>query len=559
MGTTGAQILVESLQEEGVEVLFGIPGGVLIPFFDRLYEAPFKVMLTRHEQGAGHMADGYARASGEVGVCIATSGPGATNFVTALATAYMDNVPMVALTGQVKTNLIGSDAFQEADITGITRPVTKHNYLVKDVSELARTVREAFHIASTGSPGPVLIDLPVDVTTAEVNGQVDREMRLPGYKPSLKGHPGQVRRAADAINNSERPVIYAGGGVIISGAADELAQLARKANAPVTTTLLGLGCFPEDDPLSLHMLGMHGTVYANYAVTHSDLLIAVGARFDDRVTGKLDAFAPQASIVHVDVAPASIGKNVPADVPVVGDAKHVLVEMLKFVEHRPREAWIKQIAEWKERHPLEYDREAASVKPQFVVEEIHRVTDGKAIIVTGVGQHQMWAAQYYTYTQPRSLLSSGGLGTMGYGLPAGIGAQVARPDKAVFVIAGDGSLQMNIQELSTAVGSKLPIKIALLNNGYLGMVRQWQELFFDRRYSSTILEPENPDFVGVAEAYGAVGMRVENKADVGKALEQAMEVTDRPVLIDFRIDREENVFPMVPAGEAIDRMISGMA
>ena len=559
MAKTGADILIEMLLEEKVEVIFGLPGGSVIPLFDRLYDAPLRVVLVRHEQGAGHMADGYARASGKVGVCLATSGPGATNLVTALATAYMDSVPVVALTGQVKTNLIGNDAFQEADITGITRPVTKHNYLVENVADLARTVREAFHIASTGSPGPVLIDLPVDVTTAEHPGEIDKEMRLPGYKPIIKGHPGQVKRAAEALNDAERPVIYAGGGVISSNASEELAQLAHQANAPVTTTLMGLGCFPETDPLSLHMLGMHGTVYANYAVTNCDLLLAVGARFDDRVTGKLDAFAPHATIVHVDVAPTSIGKNKPVDVPVVGDAKAVLREMLKLVNHKERTAWLNQIAEWKRDFPLDYDRKSPTVKPQFVVEEISRITGGDAIIVTDVGQHQMWAAQYYTYTRPRTFLSSGGLGTMGYGMPAAIGAQIACPDRTVFAIAGDGSLQMNIQELSTAVGNKVPIKIALLNNGYLGMVRQWQELFFNRRYSSTHLEPANPDFVKLAESYGAVGLRVTTKAEVEPALRAAMEVRDLPVLIDFRIDQEENVFPMVPAGAAIDRMLGGMA
>ena len=559
MGKTGAQILIDTLLEEGVDTIFGLPGGAVIPLYDLLYEAPLDTVLVRHEQGAGHMADGYARATGKVGVCLSTSGPGATNLVTALATAYIDSVPMVAFTGQVKTHLIGNDAFQEADVTGITRPCTKHNYLVKDVADLGRIVREAFHIARTGSPGPVLVDLPVDVTTAEVEGEIDKEMNLPGYRTTVKGHSGQVKKAAEAIDEADKPVIYAGGGVIISEAAEELTQLAREANIPVTTTLMGLGAFPEDDPLSLRMLGMHGTVYANYAVQNCDLMIAVGARFDDRVTGKLEEFAPTAKIVHVDIAPSSIGKSVPVHIPVVGDAKDVLQKLLERVHHREREEWTEQIQEWKERFPLTYDRESDTVKPQYVLEQIHDVTDGKAIIAADVGQCQMWAAQYYTYVEPRTSLSSGGLGTMGYGLPAGLGAQMGCRDKDVFVIAGDGSLQMNIQELSTAMMQKLPVKIALLNNGYLGMVRQWQELFFDRRYSHTYLANGNPDFVKLAESYGAVGIRVENKGGVRDALEGAMDVDDKPVLIDFHIEPEENVFPMVPAGEAIDRMLSGMA
>ena len=555
----GTQILIDALLAEGVEVVFALPGGAVIPLFDTLYDAPLRVVLVRHEQGAGHMADGYSRATGKVGVCLTTSGPGATNLVTALATAYMDSVPMVAVTGQVRTNLIGNDAFQEADVTGITRPVTKHNYLVRDVADLGRIVKEAFHIAATGCPGPVLIDLPVDVQVGQADSAAAGEMRLPGYRPGVRGHSGQIKRAAEAINEAQKPVIYAGGGVIISGASEELGRLAHEANVPVTTTLMGLGCFPEDDPLSLHMLGMHGTFYANYAVTACDLLVAIGARFDDRVTGKLDAFAPNARIVHVDISAASIGKSVPVDIPVVGDAKQVLTELLAQVEHRDRTAWTQQVAQWKEQFPLSYDRDSDSVKPQHVLEQIHEVTDGAAIVATDVGQCQMWGAQWYGYSRPRTFLSSGGLGTMGYGLPAAIGAQFGCPDKTVVVIAGDGSIQMNIQELSTAVFNKLPIKIALLNNGYLGMVRQWQELFYDRRYSHTYLAEGNPDFVKVAEAYGAVGLRVESRDQVRPALESAMAVDDKPVLIDFRIDPEENVFPMVPAGQAIDRMLSGMA
>ena len=559
MGKNGAQILIDTLQEEGVDTIFGLPGGAVIPLFDELYDAPLNTILVRHEQGAGHMADGYARASGKVGVCVSTSGPGATNLVTALATAYIDSVPMVAFTGQVKTHLIGNDAFQEADVTGITRPCTKHNYLVKDVADLGRMVREAFHVARTGSPGPVLIDLPVDVTTDEVEGEVQKEMDLPGYRTTVEGHPGQIKKAARAIDDAECPLLYVGGGAIISEAAEEITRFAREANIPVTTTLMGLGAFPEDDPLSLRMLGMHGTVYANYAMQNCDLVIAVGARFDDRVTGKLEEFAPEAKVVHIDISPASIGKSVPVHIPVVGDAKKVLQKLLERVHHRERKEWTDQIQQWKERFPLSYDRKSETVKPQHVMEQIHELTGGHAIIAADVGQCQMWAAQYYTYVEPRTSLSSGGLGTMGYGLPAGIGAQVACPDKDVFVIAGDGSLQMNIQELSTAMVQKLPVKIALLNNGYLGMVRQWQELFFDRRYSHTHLANGNPDFVKLAEAYGAVGMRVDKTSGVRDALEASLDVEDKPVLIDFRIDPEENVFPMVPAGEAIDRMLSGMA
>jgi len=559
MGRTGAGVLVESLLAQGVEYVFALPGGAVIALFDVLYDSPLKVILTRHEQGAGHMADGYARATGKVGVCVATSGPGATNLVTAIATAHMDSVPMVALTGQVKTHLIGNDAFQEADMTGITRPVTKHNYLVKDVADLGRVVREAFHIASTGRPGPVLIDLPGDVMAASVEGEVDTTMRLPGYKPTTGGHVRQIQRAAEAINAAQKPVLYVGGGVITAGASEELRQLAHKANIPVTTTLMGLGSFPVDDPLSLHMLGMHGTVYANYAVTHCDLLIAVGARFDDRITGKVDKFAEGAKVIHVDVDPTSISKSVPADIPVVGDAKKVLSALLTLVEHRDRKAWLDCIAEWKRDFPLAYKQEPGVVKPQAVVEAISEITDGRAILCTDVGQHQMWAAQYYRCREPRTFLSSGGLGTMGYGLPAAIGACFGRPDKAVVLVTSDGSIQMNIQEMATAVYNKLPVKIALLNNGYLGMVRQWQELFFERRYSHTHLAPGNPDFMKLAEAYGARGITVDDPEQVEPALKEAMQIDDGPVLIDFHTAPEENVFPMVAAGQPIDKMIGGIA
>jgi acetolactate synthase-1/2/3 large subunit len=559
MAIKGGKILVETLRDLGVEYIFGLPGGAVIALYDELYEAPIKTILTRHEQGAGHMADGYARATGKVGVCVATSGPGATNLVTAITTAYMDSVPVVAITGQVKTHLIGNDAFQEADMTGISRPVTKHNYLVEDARQLGRIVREAFHIASTGRPGPVLIDLPADVTAQAVEGEVETEMQLPGYHPTAGGHPGQVRKAAEAINASERPVLYVGGGVITAGASEELCRLARRAHIPVTTTLMGLGAFPETDDLSLRMLGMHGTVYANYAVTHCDLLIAVGARFDDRITGKIEQFAPRAKIVHVDIDPASIGKNVRVDIPVVGDAGKILSDLLPLLEEVDRGAWLEKIAEWKREFPLGYQPEEGKVKPQAVIEAIYRATSGEAVVVTDVGQHQMWAAQYYDYTQPRTFLSSGGLGTMGFGLPAGIGAQFGRPDKQVVVISSDGSIQMNIQEMATAVLHRLPLKIAVLNNGYLGMVRQWQELFFERRYSHTYLANGNPDFVRLAEAYGGVGILVEDPAEVEGALERAMSVEEGPVLLDFHTAPEENVYPMVPAGEAIDRMLSGMA
>ncbi len=557
MTKKGSQILIDALLHEGVEVLFGYPGGVVIPVFDALYDAPLKVVLTRHEQGAAHAADGYARATGKVGVCIATSGPGATNLTTGIATANMDSIPLVAITGQVKTTLIGNDSFQEADITGITRPITKHNYLVKDVKNLARIVREAFHIARSGRPGPVLIDLPVDVTLAEYDGKIPEKVELPSYKPRYEGNARQCKLAADAINASRRPIVYAGAGVIASGATAELAELVEKANLAVTTTLLGLGCYPETSERSLHMLGMHGTAYANYAVTGSDLIIAIGARFDDRITGKIDEFAPQAKIIHVDIDPTSIGKSIRVDIPVVGDARNILAQIIKHVKYVERPEWFKQIAEWKAKYPLAYKDNSKFIKPQYVIEQLYEITGGDVIITTEVGQNQMWAAQYFTYTRPRSFISSGGMGTMGFGFPAAIGAQFGRPDKLVVDIAGDGSIQMNIQELATAVHNKLPVKVVILNNGYLGMVRQWQELFFKKRYSHTALLG-NPDFVKLAEAYGAVGVRVERKEDVRPVLERMLKTKDT-VLMDFVIDPEENVYPMVPAGQAIHRMIDGMA
>jgi len=557
MKLKGAEILIKSLEKENVEVIFGYPGGSVLPIFDVLYDAQIKFILTRHEQGAAHAADGYARATGKVGVCIATSGPGATNLVTGLATAYMDSIPMVAITGQVKTPLIGNDAFQEADVTGITRPITKHNYLVKDINKLAGVIKEAFHIALTGRPGPVLIDLPVDITIQETEYHYPTSVDIRSYNPTYFGHKGQIKKAAKAIRESKRPVIYAGGGVIISGASRELTELARNNRIPVTTTLLGLGGFPETDELSLGMLGMHGTVYANHSIMESDLIIAIGARFDDRVTGKIETFAPHAKIIHIDIDPAAISKNVIVDIPIVGDAKNILKELNKYIKKKPDIGpWLKQVESWKKKSPLTYKKDS-KLRPEYVIEEVYNVTKGRAIVCTEVGQNQMWAAQFYQYTKPRTFVSSGGLGTMGYGFPAAIGVQIGLPKATVVDIAGDGSIQMNIQELITAVSNKLPIKIIILNNSYLGMVRQWQELFYKRRYSCTHLK-DAPDFVKLAESYGAVGMKITKKSEVKPALKKAFKI-DNTVVMDFRVEKEENVYPMVPAGQAINRMIGGMA
>ena len=555
MKMTGAKILIESLRKEGVEIIFGYPGGQVLPIFDALYDAPIKLILTRHEQGAAHAADGYARATGKVGVCLATSGPGATNLVTGIATAYMDSIPMVAITGQVKSFLIGNDAFQEADITGITRPITKHNYLVEDVKDLARVIKEAFHIASTGRPGPVLVDLPSDIQQHETEFIYPDKVDIRGYNPTYEGHPGQIKRAAKAISESKKPILYVGGGVIISGASEEVRELAIKNEIPVTMTLLGLGAFPQDHELSLGMLGMHGTAYANHSIMESDLIIAVGARFDDRVTGKLDEFAPHAKVIHIDIDPASVSKTVDVDIPIVGDAKAILKELIKAVKKPDTKDWLKKVEDWKNKHPLKY-KDDDKVHPQYILEEICNATKGEAIITTEVGQNQMWTAQFYKFTKPRTMLLSGGLGTMGYGFPAAIGAQLGKPKATVFDVAGDGSIQMNIQELATAVINKLPVKVAILNNCCLGMVRQWQELFYNKRYSYTCLGTTCPDFVKVAEAYGAVGIRVTKKSEVRPAIDRALAI-DNCVFIDFHIEQEENVFPMVPAGQAINKMISG--
>ncbi|MDP2921746.1 MAG: biosynthetic-type acetolactate synthase large subunit [Candidatus Omnitrophota bacterium] len=557
MKLNGAKILIESLKKEGVEVIFGYPGGQVLPIFDALYDADIKFILPRHEQGAAHAADGYSRATGKVGVCLATSGPGATNLTTGIANAYMDSIPMVAITGQVKSFLIGNDAFQEADVTGVTRSITKHNFLVKDVKELAKTIREAFYIASSGRPGPVLIDIPSDIQQQETEFIWPEEVSIRSYKPTSFGHPGQIKKAAKLIASSKKPLIYAGGGVITSEAYRELRKLAEKLNAPVTWTLMGIGCFPATHKLSLGMLGMHGTAYANHAIMESDLIIAVGARFDDRVTGRLDKFAPYAKVIHIDIDPTSISKNVRVDIPVVGDAKNILGQLLEDIDKLPDTSeWLKTIEAWKKKYPLKYQDKKDVIKPQYVVEQIYEATKGNAIITTEVGQNQMWAAQWYKYDYPRTFLSSGGLGTMGFGLPAAMGAKVGKPDAIVFDIAGDGSIQMNIQELATCVCNKIHVKVAILNNGYLGMVRQWQELFYKKRYSHTTLV--NPDFVKLAEAYGAVGIRVTKKEDVRKAIEKAISI-DNTVFIDFKVEEEENVYPMVPAGEALNRMIEGLA
>lgn len=551
---SGADIFVESLKKENVEVLFGYPGGAVIPIYDRLYDAPFKNVLTRHEQGAIHAADGYARSTGKVGVCISTSGPGATNLVTGLATAYMDSVPIVAFSGQVSSAMLGKDAFQEADMKGITMPITKHNYLVTDVNDLARTIKEAFYIARTGRPGPVLIDLPVDITKELAEFDYPDSVDLPGYRHSYGIDQKSLKEAVELINSSQKSVIFAGGGAISSGAADILQDFAVKGRIPVITSLMGLGAFPEDNELSLGMPGMHGCRSANYALTESDLIVAIGVRFDDRVTGKLDTFAPDAKIIHIDIDPAEISKNVDVLVPLIGDAKEILKNLVPLINKNDKEPWIKQIRDWKRENPYNYDNDGEDIKPQFVIEELNKLTEGKAVIVTEVGQNQMWAAQYYTYSLARNFLSSGGLGTMGYGLPAAMGAQIGRPDDIVIDISGDGSFQMNVQELATISNYNLPVKIIILNNSSLGMVRQWQELFFEKRYSSTILK--NPDFVKLAEAYGIYANRIEEAGDLPKALKDALN-HDGPVLLDIKVAQEENVFPMVPAGKGIHEMIGG--
>jgi len=560
---SGAEILIECLKKEGVKHIFGYPGGVVLNIFDVLYdEKQIKLILTRHEQGAVHAADGYARASGKAGVAIVTSGPGATNTVTGLATASMDSIPLVVFTGQVPTMLIGNDAFQEADIVGITRPCTKHNFLVKDVNDLAKTVREAFHIASTGRPGPVLIDLPKDVTAGAGEFVWPKEVQIRGYNPKYEGNKWQMKQAAHEIIKAKKPVIMAGGGVILSDASKELKELAELTKIPVTMTLMGLGGFPGTNKLSMGMLGMHGTYCANMAVQNSDLIVGIGVRFDDRVTGRTKDFAPGAKIVQIDIDPTSIKKTIRVDVPVVGDVKHVLKGIIKELKESNeqwsavRASWLKQVDAWQKERPLDYEHDPKIIKPQFVVEKIYELTKGDAIICTEVGQNQMWAAQFYKYDKPRRLLTSGGLGTMGYGFPAAIGAQMAMPDATVFDIAGDGSIQMNIQELATAVINKLPVKVAILNNRFLGMVRQWQELFFNERYSHTDLDVV-PDFIKVAEAYGAVGLRAETTSQVEPVIKEALKIKDKPVFMDFVVDWKEKVYPMVPAGAAINEMIFG--
>ncbi len=559
---TGAEILVRCLKEEGVEYIFGYPGGAVLHIYDALYaQDDIKHVLVRHEQAAAHAADGYSRASGKPGVVLVTSGPGVTNAVTGIATAYMDSVPLVVFSGQVPTALIGNDAFQEVDAVGITRPCVKHNFLVKDVTKLAETVKQAFFIATTGRPGPVLVDLPKDVTIAKTEFHYPKKVKLRSYNPTIKGHAGQIRKAVDLILSAKRPMIYTGGGVILSDGSSELVELTQLLGYPITQTLMGLGAYPATDKQFVGMLGMHGTYEANLAMHECDVLIAIGARFDDRVTGKIDKFCPTARIVHVDIDPSSISKNVQVDIPIVGSVPHVLRAMINVIRDEKLKPdaealarWWRQIDEWRAMESLRYRQSNEVIKPQFVIQKLYEATGGKAIITSDVGQHQMWAAQYYHFDRPRQWINSGGLGTMGFGLPAAMGAKLAFPDQDVACVTGDGSIQMMAQELATMKQYHTPVKIVNLNNGYLGMVRQWQEFFYQKRYSMTYFEAL-PNFVMLAEAYGHVGMRIEKPGDVEGALREAFALKDRTVFLDFVTDQSENVFPMIPSGGGQNEML----
>lgn len=558
---TGAQILVESLKKEGVDLIFGYPGGVLLGIYDTLFDSDLKHILPRHEQGGIHAADGYARATGKVGVCFGTSGPGATNLVTGIANAYLDSIPLVVLTGQVATSLIGADAFQEADIIGITRPIVKHSYMLTDVNETAKVIKEAFHIAKTGRPGPVVIDLPKDVMAAKTKFEWPEKVSLPGYNPTVKGHLGQIKKMLRMLEAAKKPMIYMGGGVVLSDASEELVKFSEITGTPVTSSFLGLGGFPGTHENFVGWLGMHGNYASNMAMAEPDFVLAIGTRFSDRSTGRLDGFAPNAKIAHIDIDPASISKNVQIEVPIVGDCKAVLKQALGELDkfnwskmESAKKEWREKIKAWDREHPFDYDRTSTIIKPQYVVESIYKVTEGDAVICTEVGQNQMWAGQFYKFKRPHQFVSSGGLGTMGFGLPAAIGAKLGVPDKEVFNIAGDGSILMNIQELCTAMQFNVAVKVAILNNKYLGMIRQWQNMFFNNRYSHCNLECQ-PDFVKLAESFGAVGMRIEKKSDVENAIRESLKIKDRPVVMDFCVDREENVFPMIPAGAAINEML----
>ncbi|SHE67616.1 acetolactate synthase, large subunit [Ferrithrix thermotolerans DSM 19514] len=564
MKLTGAQALIKSLEMQGVEVVFGLPGGAILPVYDPLLDSSIRHILVRHEQGAGHAAEGYAQATGKPGVAIVTSGPAATNIVTPLADAYMDSIPLVVITGQVATSTIGTDAFQEADTTGITMSITKHNWLITDANDIPRVVREAFHVATTGRPGPVLIDLPKNVSNSTMEWYWPRQVSLPGYKPTTKGHPKMIKEAAKMIASAEKPVFYVGGGVVRAKGAESLRRLVDLTQIPTVTTLMARGVLPDSHPMCLGMPGMHGNYAAVTSMQKADLLIVLGARFDDRVTGKVDAFAPNAKVIHIDIDPAELGKIRHAEVPIVGDVKSVMDDLFAELEplqghFRDISPWRKEIKSWQDTYPYSYDRahEGPPLKPQMVIERIRDLNDEDTIVVSGVGQHQMWASQYWQFEKPNMWINSGGLGTMGFAVPAAIGAKVGRPDRTVWVIDGDGCFQMTAQELVTATTERIPIKVAILNNAYLGMVRQWQEMFYEERYSEVYLSPDLPDYVKWAEAMGCVGIRVVHPSEIDAAIEKANSITDRPVVIDFRTDTQEKVFPMVPAGKSNDEIVLG--